>query len=165
MAVIEDIDGLLLQFNNTFLTKLAKMRFRFEEKGRPTMYRTFGSLLEFNQYFYSTLSDPNLQCLTGRISILESISVKNDKLNFENSYYVRNISNGINVTPDFKYDSFRESKIKNRANVYKEYLLKRFTNYMKDINTLLLSKDQLYIEACYIQPFYFENKFAELLTV
>ena len=95
MAVVEDIDGLLLFFNNTFLTKLAqekfslkKMRFKFSEKGRPSVYRTFNSLLEFNAYFYSTLSDPNLQCLTGRISVLESIEVVNEKLNFPNSQII-----------------------------------------------------------------------------
>jgi hypothetical protein len=104
MAVVEDIDGLLLFFNNTFLTKLSqekfslfKMRFKFEQDGRPNMYRTFSSLAEFNSYFRSTLADPNLQCLTGRISILQSIEVKNDKLNFANSYHVRNIPDRLNV--------------------------------------------------------------------
>jgi len=172
MAALQDVDGLLLFFNQTFLTKLqqekfsfTKLRVKFFGKGKSTTYRTFANFAEFQLFFKATLEDPNLQCAVGRAIVIESVNIINNKLNFPNSYYARTIPTLLNVQENFKYDSFRDTKIKTRSDVYQKYLYKRFTNYMKDINMLLSIQNETYIDECYIEKFYFEKKFAELLTV
>ena len=73
MAVRNDIDGLLLSFNNLFLLnlrrekyELSSLRFKFEVEGRPPVYRTFSTYEEFYEYYLDTLENSKLNCLVGR---------------------------------------------------------------------------------------------------
>ena len=172
MAVLPDYDGLLLSFNNKFLTNLiqekyilTKIRFKFLSIQRSSSYQTFETYQDFYTYFASILSDPNRACLSGKFPVLESIYLDNEKMNFANSYVARNITTGVNVQKNFKYDSYRKSFNSSQADLYQKYLVRRFTNYLTDVSTLTKLRQQQYIESCWIDPNYFVGDTIQLLTV
>ena len=115
MAVVKDFDGLLLDFNNRFLSNLIRekydisnIRFKFVYVGRSPMYRTFPTYQDFYNYFISVITDPNWSCINGRFAMIESIKCSNQKLNFPNSYYVRTITSKVQVQKNFKLDEYRK---------------------------------------------------------
>jgi len=173
MASVQDTDGLLLTFNSKFLTNLEgekysilQMRFKFQSSiGLAPVYRSFSSIAEFRIFYLTLLNDPNVNCLTGRYPILESIRLVNKKLNFSNSYYARVITSGVNVQTNFKLDNYRDTFNKSQVELYKKYLTNKFTNYMADINTLIKFRQNLYVESCWISPNYFKSDRIVLLTV
>ena len=172
MAIRNDIDGLLLSFNNLFLLNLRRekyelsaLRFKFEIEGRPPFYRTFSTYEEFYEYYLDTLAESKLNCLVGRFLVLESINLVNGKLNFPNSYHIRTITRNIQVQKNFKLDSFRRKFNDSQVELYDKYLFKRFTDYITDINSLVKFRKDLYIESCWIDPDYFKSEYIQLLTV
>ncbi len=172
MATLQDYDGLLLAFNNKFLTnligekyKLSKIRFKFISINRNPMYRTFATYQDFYNYFVSILASGERSCLSGRFAVLESIELENEKLNFPNSYYVRTITSKVQVQKNFKYDSYRSKFNDSQVELYQKYLNRRFNNYVKDISTLTTFRKQQYIESCWIDPDYFKGDLIQLLTV
>ena len=173
MATVQDIDGLLLTFNAKFLSNLegekyvlSQMRFKFQSNiGLAPMYRSFSTIAEFRNFYSNLLNDPNVNCLTGRFPILESIKLANNKLTFSNSYYARVITSGVRVQTDYKLDNYRDTSYKRQVELYKKYLLTKFTNYMIDINNLISFRKNLHIESCWIDPDYFKSTKITLLTV
>ena len=172
MAIVMDTDGFLLSFNNTFLISLQReryilsnIRFKFITEGRPVMYRTFKTYEEFYDYYAATLTDRKLYCLTGRYLVLESINLVNEKLNFPNSYWVRTIPTNIQVQKNFKLDNYRNKFNTRNVEKYDKYLYRKFTNYMKDINSVTTYRKTKYIDSCWIDPDYFRSDILGLLTV
>jgi len=172
MAVLQGYDGLLLAFNNKFLTNLigenytlTKIRFKFLSVSRSSMYRTFSTYQDFAMTFASVLNDPNLSCVSGQFPVLESVYLENNKLNFKNSYVARNITTGVNVQKDFKYDAYRKTFNDSQANLYQRYLTRKFTNYLTDAQTLTKVRQEQYIESCWIDIDYFKGSSIQLLTV
>lgn len=172
MATLQDFDGLLLAFNNRFLTNLigeryslAQLRFKFLSIHRSPMYRTFATYEDFYAYFQSIFLDKDLVCLNGKVAVLESIVVTNESLKFPNKYHIRNITNNLNIQDDFKFDSFRKEFIESQVKTYNKYLNRQFTNYITDIATLTKFREQNYIESCWIDPDYFIGDEIQLLTV
>jgi len=166
------IDGILLAFNNKFLTNLieenysiSNIRFKYTSANRPSVYRTFATYQDFVTFFRPFLSDPNYACLSGQFLILESISLDNNKMNFDNSYVARNITKNVNVQRNFKYDAYRKKFNESQTKLYQSYLTRRFTNYLTDTNTLIKLRNQQYIESCWIDIDYFEGDSFQLLTV
>ena len=172
MATLQDFDGLLLAFNNKFLTnlirekyELSKIRFKFISLNRNPMYRTFATYQDFYAYFNSILTDENLTCLNGKVAVLESIELVNGKLNFPNSYYARTITSKVQVQKNFKYDAYRSKFNDSQVELYQKYLTRKFTNYLTDISTLTQFRKSQYIESCWIDPDYFDGDLVQLLTV
>ena len=172
MTVLPDYDGLLLSFNNKFLTNLiqekytlTKIRFKFLSIHRSSSYQTFATYQDFYAYFVSILTDPNRACLSGKFPVLESVYLDNEKMNFANSYVARNITTSVNVQKNFKYDAYRKSFNNSQADLYQKYLVRRFTNYLTDVSTLTKLRQQQYIESCWIDPDYFIGDTIQLLTV
>lgn len=172
MATLQDYDGLLLSFNDKFLTNLirekytlSKIRFKFLSINRKPMYRTFATYQDFYNYFSSVLSDPSRVCLNGRFAVLESIELVNGKLNFPNSYYVRTITSKVQVQKNFKYDKYRSKFNDSQVELYQKYLNRKFTNYLTDVSTLTTFRKQQYIESCWIDPNFFDGDLIQLLTV
>ena len=172
MPILKDYDGLLLSFNDKFLTNLireryalSKLRFKFLSVQRPPSYRTFQTYQDFYTYFSSIIIDPQRICLNGKFAVLESVEVVNQSLKFPNSYYVRNITQRVNVQNNFKLDNYRNKFNTSQVDVYNKYLTRKFTNYMKDISTLTTLRKQNYIESCWIDPDYFVGDTIQLLTV
>ena len=98
------VDGVLLAFNNKFLSNLieenyeiSNIRFKYVSNSRSAMYRTFSTYQDFVTHFSAFLNDPAFACLSGSFIVMESISLVNNKLNFANSYIVRNITTNVNV--------------------------------------------------------------------
>ncbi|HBY67638.1 MAG TPA: hypothetical protein DEG69_07730 [Flavobacteriaceae bacterium] len=172
MPTLQDYDGLLLSFNDKFLTNLIRerysisnIRFKFLSIHRPPMFRTFSTYDDFYAYFSTILIDPQRICINGKFAIIESIDVNNQSLNFPNTYHIRNVSRNLNIQKDFKFDSYRKEFVEKQVETYKRYLTTRFSNYMKDIETLTIVRKQNYIESCWIDPDYFIGDQIQLLTV
>tara|TARA_Y100001972_G_C7544573_1_gene273926 strand:- start:73 stop:591 length:519 start_codon:yes stop_codon:yes gene_type:complete len=172
MPTLQDYDGLLLSFNDKFLTnligeryELSKIRFKFLSIQRNPMYRTFATYQDFYTYFSSILTDPRRICITGRFPVIESIDIVNESLNFPNTYHVRNVTTGANIQLDFKFDSLRRKTQENQVKTYQKYLNRKFTNYLKDVSTLTTIRKQNYIDSCWIDPEFFEGDTIQLLTV
>ena len=172
MATLPDYDGLLLAFNNKFLTNLIRekyiltqIRFKFISLNQKPMYRTFATYLDFYTYFQSILTNKDAHCLVGKVAVIESIKCNNEKLKIPNIYNVRNITTTPNVQVDFKLDEYRKKFNKSQVELYKKYLNRRFLNYMKDIATLSKFRKEQYIESCYIDPDYFDGDIVQLITV
>ena len=166
------VDGVLLAFNNKFLSNLieenyevSNIRFKYVSNSRAAMYRTFSTYQDFALHFSPFLNDPAFTCLSGAFLVMESISLVNNKLNFANSYIVRNITTNVNVQKNFKYDSYRKTFNDSQANLYQTYLNKTFVNYLKDAGTLTKLRQQQYIESCWIDPNYFNGDSIQLLTI
>ena len=166
------VDGVLLVFNNTFLSNLieenyeiSKIRFKYVSNSRSSMYRTFATYQDFVVHYSALLNDPGFACLSGPLPILESMTLINNKLNFENSYVARNITTSVNVQKNFKYDSYRKTFNESQAKLYQTYLTKRFINYLKDASTLTNLRQQQYIDGCYIDPNYFKDDSLQMLTI
>ena len=172
MSTLQDYDGLLLSFNDKFLTNLigeryaiSKIRFKFISINRSPMYRTFPTYDEFYKYFSSVLIDPQRVCINGRFAVIESIDVVNESLNFPNVYHIRNVTKGINIQLDYKLDNYRNAFNESQVKTYQTYLNRKFVNYITDISTLTTIRKQNYIESCYIDPEYFVGETIQLLTV
>ena len=172
MAALQELDGLLISFNNKFLMNLiqegydlSKIRFKFNDFRRPSSYRTFATYSDFATYFSPILNDPNGYCRCGKFAVIESINLSNQKLNFPNSYYARTITSKLQIQKNFKYDSYRKTFNDSQANLYQKYLTRRFTNYLTDFNTLRFARNQQYIDSCYVDLDYFEGDQNQLLTV
>ena len=166
-------DGLLLSFNDKFLVNLirekytlSKIRFKFLTISGRNTHRTFATYQDFYTYFVSILTDPKRVCINGSFAVLESIELNNGKLNFPNSFYVRNITTqALNIQKNFKYDGYRKKFNDSQVELYKKYLNRRFVNYAKDAATLTKFRKQNYIESCWIDPDYFIGDEIQLLTV
>ena len=172
MAQLQDYDGLLLAFNNKFLTnligekyKLSKIRFKFLSINRNPMYRTFATYEDFVKFFASILNDPQRSCMSGKFAVLESIELVNEKLNFPNSYYARTITTNVQVQKNFKFDSYRSKFNDSQVELYQKYLNRKFNNYITDVSTLTTFRKQQYIQSCWIDPDYFVGDLIQLLTV
>jgi len=164
MAAISGVDGLLLSFNNAFLISLhrerynlTRLRFKFINESNRVTYRTFETHAAFNAHFSVLLANPNIGCSTGNYPILESILLNNEKLNFANDYYARNIPDGANIQRQWKFDSYRKDRQKEAVDKYHSYLTSKFIKYMTDINNLIAYRNEMYIEECYIAESYFST--------
>jgi len=166
------VDGVLLAFNNKFLSNLieenydiSNIRVKYVYSNRASMYRTFSTYQDFTNFFIAFLTDPEIACLSGAFLIIESMTLVNNKMNFANSYVARNITTGVNVQRNFKYDAYRKKFNESQTKLYQTYLTRRFTNYLTDCNTLIKLRNQKYIESCWIDIDYFKGDSFQLLTV
>jgi len=164
MATLKDYDGLLLSFNDKFLTNLIKeryrlsnIRFKFLSYNRSPLYKTFVDYNAFYDYFKSILNDPQRACLSGKFPVLDGISLANESLKFQNEYKIRSITTNIFIQTDYKFDGYRKDFYQSQVDSYKRYLEKRFANYIIDISTLTKVRTSTYIDSCYIDPNYFEG--------
>lgn len=166
-----DVDGFTLMYNYRFLNNLSREKFiissirvkyvksliDFNNNGSSILYRTFPNIESFKSYFDWVLLDPKFSCYVGKFTIIESMNVINESLNFPNSYYIRNISSSPTMQKNYKLDSYRSKFNESQVNLYESYLNQTINDYRSDLQKVYTYRMQQYIDPCYIDINYFKG--------
>lgn len=158
------MDGLILKIDYDFLINLQKQglevtALKVKELSRDSklisrVYRAYPNSAKFISDYNSIISSRKYLCSAGNFPVIENIQLKNNNLQFDNSFYWYNVTQSRYFVKKISYDNQRKDIYEAQIERYTSLMYKLFDTYTRNVKTAIDERLNSYVDPCYVDAGY-----------